>query len=135
MLANVRDSNDMTDRLVTYCCNRGVERDIANRVIGNAQRAVRDWTVVMSEFLTPPESVSVQAAIESLPDVRTLSWGGYDDAERRAIFIAHAEAVPTHDLLKDFANEQLAVLKIAGNFEFSKGTGSLSYLCQFEHCG
>lgn len=121
MQSNEKISKDVTERLVTYCCNRGVERDVASRVVGNVQRAVRDWTVVTSEFLTPPESVSVQAAIESLPDVRVLSWGGYDDAERRAVFVAHAETIPTHDILKDYANEQLALLKIAGNFEFSKG--------------
>lgn len=128
MQATGKDPRGMTERLVSYCCNQGVEREVASRVIGNAQRAVRDWTAVMSEFLTPPESVSVQAAIESLPDVRLLTWGGYDDAERRALFIAHAEAVPTDELLKDFANEELAVLKINGNFEHSKGKPLLTWI-------
>lgn len=116
-----KDERDDTSRLVSYCTNQGVDRDIAARVITLAQCAARSWASGMSEFLTPPESVALGKAVETLADVRACPWGGYEDAERRALFVAHAESVPSIEVLQQLAEEQLVLLKIQGNFETEKG--------------
>lgn len=59
-----------------------------------------------SEFLTPPESVTLQRAVESLADVRVLAWGGYEDADRRSLFILYADVVPTEKVLLEVAKER-----------------------------
>lgn len=112
---------DTTTRLVKFCTNQGVDREVAARVIGHAQRTIRDWSTNASEFLTPPESVTILTAVESLSDARVLPWGGYEEAERRTLFISHADVVPDSEMLQQLANEQLKLLKIVGNFEFEKG--------------
>lgn len=114
-------------RLVTYCTNRGVDKEVAARVIEIAQCAVRDWSIKASEFLTPPESVALETAITSLADVVALPWGGYDEAERRVLFIGHSELVESANDLKAVASEQVVLLKITGNFEFEKGKVSFPF--------
>lgn len=110
-----------TEKLVAYCVNQGVDREVAAQVLAMAQRSVRDWTVNASDFLTPPESAALETAVQAIADTCAVSWGGYDDAERRVLFVAHAETVPDMDGLKQLAGEQLVLLKIMGNFEFDKG--------------
>lgn len=120
----VNDSNaydHATEKLVAYCVNQGVDRDVAARVLAMAQRSVRDWTVSASDFLTPPESAALETAVLTIADACAVSWGGYEDAERRVLFVAHAEMVPDTDGLKQLAGKQLVLLKIMGNFEFDKG--------------
>lgn len=119
--ASTKVPSDATERLITYCANGGVERDIAKRVIDSAQRAVHEWSTFGTEFLTPPESVTLQRAVESLGDVRVLAWGGYEDAERRALFISHEDVVPTANVLLQLAKEHMVLLKIFGSFENEKG--------------
>lgn len=117
---------DTTARLVKFCTNQGVDREVAARVIDLAQRTIRDWSTSTSDFLTPPESVTILTAVESLADGRALPWGGYDDAERRALFISHADVVTDNETLQQLANEQLVLLKIVGNFEIEKGIITIS---------
>lgn len=126
--AAVRPASDVTERLVTFCTNSGVERDLAKRVVEGAQRAVREWTTVQSEFVTPPESVALETAVGSLPDVCVLPWGGYDEAERRMLFVAHAEVAPSTSTLLQLAKEQVVLLRIIGDFENVKGKKALKGL-------
>lgn len=115
---------DANERLLSYATNQGVDREIAQRVLSVAQRAVRDWSVNSSEFLTPPESAAMQTAVSSLAGARALPWGGYDDAERRCLFVGHAETITSDEQFLAIADEQLVLLKILGNFEYEKGTSS-----------
>lgn len=101
--------------------NRGVERPIAERVISTAQRAVRDWTPALSEFLTPPESAAMLATLRNLPDLRVAAWGGYPDAERTAILCAHSETVDSPEEVVVLMKDQLVLFKLVGNFEFDNG--------------
>lgn len=112
---------DPREKLVTFAVNRGVDREVATRVIESAQRAVRDWTSIPTEFLTPPESAALTPALDSIADLNSLPWGGFEDAERRAFFLAHSEVVSDDAILKQLAEEQLVLLKVVGNFEFDKG--------------
>ena len=96
---------------------KGVEnRDVIARVIDLADRAIKTWEVVLTDFLSPPEIAQSQQIFSRLTEVQTIAMGGYPQAERQRIAIARAE-VPLEQ-----SQVALAALEIAGNFLFDTAT-------------
>lgn len=64
---------------------RGVNadnREAVARILEQAERAVDSWTVVHSDFCTPPVAADAQGALARMSDVVAVTWGGYPQAER-----------------------------------------------------
>lgn len=96
---------------------KGVEyRETLAQVIDRAEKALKTWEVVMTDFLSPPELVEVQQAFSRLTDIQILAWGGYPQAERQRLAIARSE-IPL-----DTTQVELVALEIAGNFLFDPAT-------------
>ncbi|MEB3360303.1 MAG: photosystem II S4 domain protein [Synechococcales bacterium] len=92
---------------------RGIEnREMAARVIDQADQAIRTWEVVLTDFLAPPDLFAAQQMFGRLTEVSLLPWGGYPQAERQRLAIARSE-IPL-----DPSQVGLAALSIAGNFLF-----------------
>ena len=87
-------------------------RDTVARVIDGAEKAIKTWEVVFTDFLSPPELAESQQAFSRLTEVELLAWGGYPQAERKRIAIARS------DLPLDESQVELVALNIAGNFLF-----------------
>lgn len=110
-----------SDRLLTLAQGRGVDKTIASRVLETAQRAVRDWSICITEFLTPPESATMSFVLSNMPNLHVIPWGGYDDAERTVLALAHAEVCENREDLPLLIADQLALLRVSGDFEKQSG--------------
>lgn len=92
---------------------KGIEnREMAVRVIDQAEQAIKTWEVVCTDFLSPPEGVDVQQMLSRLTEVQFVAWGGYPQAERQRVAIARSE------LPLEVTQVGLVPLEIAGNFLF-----------------
>jgi len=92
---------------------KGVEnREDVARIIDLADRAIKTWDIVLSDFLSPPVFIEVQQIFSRLTEVELVAWGGYPQAERQRIGISRQE-VPLEQ-----SQIELAALDIAGNFLF-----------------
>lgn len=96
---------------------KGVEdREVVARVIDLADRAIKTWEVVYTDFLSPPELAQIQQIFTRLTEVQLVAWGGYPQAERQRIAIARAEET------LDRSQVAVAAVEIAGNFLFDTAT-------------
>jgi photosystem II S4 domain protein len=96
---------------------KGVEnREVVARLVDQAEHAIKTWEVVVSDFVSPPENVEVQATFGKLTDIQFVAWGGYPQAERQRLAIARSE------LPLDSNQVTLAVVEIVGNFLFDPAT-------------
>lgn len=96
---------------------KGVEnRDTIARVIDQAEKAIKTWEVVTSDFLSPPELAEAERSFSRLTEVQLIAWGGYSQAERQRLAIARSE-IPLNT-----AQVELTALDIAGNFLFDSAT-------------
>ncbi|MDJ0737818.1 MAG: photosystem II S4 domain protein [Nostocaceae cyanobacterium] len=96
---------------------KGVEnRDTVARVIDLADKAIKTWEVVFTDFLSPPELIEIQQVFSRLTEVDLIAWGGYPQAERKRIAIARSE------LPLDQSQVAIAAVDIAGNFLFDTAT-------------
>ena len=96
---------------------KGVEdREVIARVIDLADRAIKTWEVVYTDFLSPPELAQIQQIFTRLTEVQLVAWGGYPQAERQRIAIARAEET------LDRSQVAVAAVEIAGNFLFDTAT-------------
>jgi photosystem II S4 domain protein len=96
---------------------KGIEnRDMAVRVIDQAEQAIKTWAVICTDFLSPPELAEVQRMFGRLTEVSLLAWGGYPQAERQRVAIARS------DLPLDVSQIEIAALDISGNFLFDPAT-------------
>ncbi len=86
------------------------------RVIDLAEKAIKNWEVVVTDFLSPPVCLEVQEIFQNLTEIEALPWGGYPQAERKRIGVARP------DLPLGESQIELAVLDIAGNFLFDPAT-------------
>lgn len=92
---------------------KGIDnREAVAKVLDKAEIALKNWEVVLSDFLSPPVLLDVQQIFSRLTELQLLSWGGYPQAERQRVAISRAE-VPLEE-----ASVSLAALDIAGNFLF-----------------
>ena len=86
------------------------------RVIDKAEQAIKNWEVVVTDFLSPPVLAEVKDIFQNLTEIEALSWGGYPQAERQRVGLARP------DIPLDESQVELAVLDIAGNFLFDPAT-------------
>ena len=86
------------------------------RVIDKSEQAIKNWEVVVTDFLSPPVVAEVQEILQNLTEIEALPWGGYPQAERQRIALARP------DIPLDESQVELAVLDIAGNFLFDSAT-------------
>ena len=64
---------------------RGVSaenRDAVARIVEHAERALDSWTVVHSDFHSPPVVAEALAVLGRMSDTVAVAWGGYPQAER-----------------------------------------------------
>ena len=87
-----------------------------SRVIDRAEQAIKNWEVVVTDFLSPPVLAEVQTIFQNLTEIKALSWGGYPQAERQRIGLARPD-IPLNE-----SQVELAALDIAGNFLFDPAT-------------
>lgn len=96
---------------------KGIEnREVAVRVIDQAEQAIKTWEVVCTDFLSPPELADVQQIFRRLTEVELTAWGGYPQAERQRVAIARS------DLPLDPSQVAITALDISGNFLFDPAT-------------
>ena len=86
------------------------------RIIDKAEKALKTWELVVTDFFSPLVLAQVQEIFASLTEVEIIPWGGYPQAERKRIGI-HREDIPA-----DTSQIPLAALDIAGNFLFDTAT-------------
>ncbi|MEL6440484.1 MAG: photosystem II S4 domain protein [Cyanobacteria bacterium J06621_8] len=82
------------------------------KVIDKANQAIKNWEVVVTDFLSPPVLAEVQSILQNLTEIEALPWGGYSQAERQRV------ALSRPDLPLDQSQVELAAVDIAGNFLF-----------------
>ena len=82
------------------------------RVIDQAEQAIKNWEVVVTDFLSPPVLAEVAEIFHNFTEIEALPWGGYPQAERQRIGLARP------DIPLDESQVELAILDIAGNFLF-----------------
>jgi len=96
---------------------KGVEnRELAARVIDQAEQAIKTWEVMVTDFLSPLELAEIQQRFGRLTEIQMVACGGYPQAERQRLAIARSE------VSLDASQVSLAVLEIAGNFLFDSAS-------------
>ncbi len=96
---------------------KGIDnREEVARIIDLAEQALRTWEVILTDFLSPPVSIEVQATFNRLTELELVAWGGYPQAERKILGIVRSE------LPLESSQIELAALDIAGNFLFDPAT-------------
>ncbi|MGF1591288.1 MAG: photosystem II S4 domain protein [Pleurocapsa sp.] len=86
------------------------------RVIDQAEQAIKNWEVVVTDFLSPPILAEIQTIFKNLTEIEAVPWGGYPQAERQRVGLSRP------DILLDESQVELAALDIAGNFLFDPAT-------------
>jgi photosystem II S4 domain protein len=86
------------------------------RIIDKAEKAIKTWDLVVSDFLSPPVLAEIKQIFSQLTEVKTIPWGGYPQAERQRVGIYREE------IFADENQISLAALDIAGNFLFDTAT-------------
>lgn len=86
------------------------------RVIDKAEKAIKTWELVVTDFLSPPVLAEVKQIFEGLTEVKIVCWGGYPQAERQRVGI-HREEIDG-----DKEEIPLTGLEIEGNFLFDTAT-------------
>jgi len=87
-------------------------REVISRLLDLGDRAFQTWEVVCSDFLSPPELIEAQQVFKKFTEVSFVVYGGYAQAERCRMAIAHIDLPLEPEMVS------LAVVDIAGNFLF-----------------
>lgn len=95
---------------------RAEHRETIARLIDLAEVALRDWSVVCSDFLAPPETGEALDLFGRLVEVHAVGWGGYPQAERQRLALAR-ETIPI-----DQTAVQVCAIDIRGNFLFDSAS-------------
>ncbi|UEL46781.1 YlmH family RNA-binding protein [Terrisporobacter hibernicus] len=82
------------------------------RIIDKANGSLKNYDVRFSDFLNPFEVESAKAILNANDDLRYTVDGGYDESERKIVFI-----YPFYMDYEDI-NETLRFIQIEGNFKF-----------------
>lgn len=92
---------------------KGVEnREEVARAIDLAQKALKTWEVVATDFVAPPVQAEIQQQFARLTEIKFVAWGGYPQAERQRIGFARTQ------MPLESSEIPLAAVDIAGNFLF-----------------
>lgn len=100
----------------------GVPREVADRVLSIADRAVRDWSSIATEFMPPPEADALTAALSRLADVSVFAWGGYASAERRVLIVSRTDMAASAEDAIAAVRDDLSCVSVKGNFLFDAAT-------------
>lgn len=96
---------------------KGVDnRDDLARIVDKAEQAIKNWEIVLTDFLSPPVLAEAQQIFSKLTEVKLQAWGGYPQAERQRIGISRL------DLPLEESQIEVAAIDIAGNFLFDSAT-------------
>ncbi len=91
-------------------------REEIARIIDQAEQAIKNWEIVLTDFLSPPVMLEVQGIFNNLTEINIQAWGGYPQAERQRLGISRT------DIPLEQSDIELAALDIAGNFLFDTAT-------------
>lgn len=91
-------------------------REIITRLLDLGDRALQTWEIVCSDFLSPPELIEAQQVFKKFTEVQFVAYGGYAQAERCRVAIAHIDLPLEPEMVN------LAAVDIAGNFLFDPAT-------------
>lgn len=90
-------------------------REDVARILEQAQRAADSWTVVHSDFYTPPVIADAMAVLQRMAEVAAVPWGGYPQAERCRLSVGREEALA--GAAEDPTQlESVAAVQCRGNF-------------------
>lgn len=84
------------------------------RIIDMANKCLKNYEVVKSDFLNPFEIKCAKSILNSYSDIKFMDYGGYEGCERSVIFI-----YPFYMEFEDIKNT-LSFLQIEGNFKFKE---------------
>ncbi len=87
-------------------------REMGAQVIDKAEKAIKTWEIVQTDFLSPPELAQIKLMFNRLTEVQMIESGGFPQAERQRIAIARSE------LPLDTNSVAISALDISGNFLF-----------------
>jgi len=92
------------------------ERQELARILDLASQSIKNWEVVLTDFLSPPVLNEAEQMLSKLTEISSLSWGGYPQAERRRLALVRS------DLPLEENQITLKALEVAGNFLFDPVT-------------
>ena len=92
------------------------EREALARILDLAEKSLKTWEVVITDFLSPAVLIEAQKMLTRLTELTFVTWGGYPQAERCRIGISRT------DMPLEESQIALAALDIAGNFLFDPVT-------------
>jgi len=102
-----------------------VPREVAVHVLDIAEKAIRNRSMEVTDFLRAPERIGMMMVIEKLAIVKVLPFGGYPQAERQKLAFAIPELgllsadEEGHDsLATSGVREAVALVELRGNFLF-----------------
>mmetsp|Transcript_12633 Transcript_12633/g.16432 ORF Transcript_12633/g.16432 Transcript_12633/m.16432 type:complete len:339 (+) Transcript_12633:56-1072(+) len=106
------------DKIIGQANYEGVDKDLAKRVVEQAERAIQSWSVEATDFLRPPEYTALEKIMEPLVDVQAKSLGGYEQAERKRMFFCRGKEDMEVDFEGEYQAEFMKAINIQGNFLF-----------------
>lgn len=84
--------------------------------IGDLLRAAQRGDTAASPFLTPEEAVRCDEYLKrNEPEAAYRLWGGYDDAERKRLFLLSAYSVFPEEDFREAYGEKIRALRIEGS--------------------
>ncbi|AFY72287.1 photosystem II S4 domain protein [Synechococcus sp. PCC 7502] len=87
-------------------------REVISRLLDLGDQALQTWEVVCSDFLSPSELIEAQQVFKKFTEVKFVIYGGYAQAERCRMAIAHIDLPLEPEMVN------LAAIDISGNFLF-----------------
>ena len=87
-------------------------REVMSQILDGAERSLRTWDLVVTDFLSPPELAEATALLAQLTEISAIAAGGYTQAERQRLALNRLE-MPLEE-----SAVPLALLSISGNFLF-----------------
>ncbi len=88
------------------------EREIGDKVLDKAEQALRSHQPQYTNFLNPRQLYITQPILEKIRDLKYLTYGGYQQAEREILALMPDYYIP------DMVDPPLALLDIYGQFKF-----------------
>lgn len=130
-------ANIPKDAILKQTNHAGVPKETTDRILNKASSAIRDWSAVTTEFLTPPEAEALSKALADVADLRVERWGGFASAERTVLVAARADLADAVEegTLHELCPEDLTALQITGNFLFEKNISHPDFLGSVLGCG
>ncbi len=86
------------------------------RVLDKIEQAIKNWELVTTDFLSPPELIEINEIFKNLTEIKFITWGGYPQAERNIL------AIHREEIYNEKTEIPLVALDIAGNFLFDSAT-------------